>query len=58
MFENYYRRIRFTKENSYYSVKHEKKKDLLSLATTKNYLMLVMLKNNINHSSKTKIKMR
>ena len=35
MFENYYRRIRFTKENSYYSVKHEKKKDLLSLATKK-----------------------
>ena len=26
--ENYYRRIRFTKENSYQSVKHEKKKNI------------------------------
>ena len=31
--ENYYRRIRFTKENSYYSMKCQKKKDLLSFST-------------------------
>ena len=30
---NYYRRIRFPKENSYYSMKHQKKKDLLLLPT-------------------------
>ena len=33
IFENYYRRIRFPKENSYYSMKHQKKKDLLLLPT-------------------------
>ena len=26
IFESYYRRIGFTKENSYYSMKHQKKK--------------------------------
>ena len=25
IFENYYRQIRFSKENSYYSIKHQKK---------------------------------
>ena len=57
--ENYYRRIRFTEENSYYSMKHRKKKDLLLVVTKfieKEYLMLVMLKNNINYFSKTKAK--
>ena len=33
IFENYYRRIGFTKENSYYSVKYQQKKDLLLYAT-------------------------
>ena len=33
IFENYYKRIRFSKENNYYSVKRlKKKKDLLLLA--------------------------
>ena len=32
-FEYFYRRIGFTKENSYYSKKHQNKKDLLLLAT-------------------------
>ena len=31
-FENYYKRIGFSKENSYYSMKRLKKKDLLLLA--------------------------
>ena len=45
IFENYYRRIGFTNENIYYSMKHQKKKDLRLLATKfiKKYLMLVML---------------
>ena len=48
MFKNYYRRIGFTKENSYYSRKHQNKKYLLLLETEliKEYLMLVILKNN------------
>ena len=33
IFKNYYRRIGFTKENNYYSMKHWKKKDLLLLPT-------------------------
>ena len=32
IYENYYRRIGFPKENSYYSIKNQKKKDLLWLA--------------------------
>ena len=32
IFENYYKRIGFSKENSYYSIKHLLKKDLLLLA--------------------------
>ena len=31
--ENYYRRIRFPKENSYYSMKHKKETNLLLLLT-------------------------
>ena len=47
IFINYYRRIRFPKENSSYSMKQQKKRNLLLLKTklTKKYLMLVMLKN-------------
>ena len=33
IYENYYRQFRFLKEKSYYSMKHQKKKDLLLLAT-------------------------
>ena len=32
IFKNYYERIRFSKENSYYSMKRLKKQDLLFLA--------------------------
>ena len=51
LFENYYRQIGFSKKNSYHSMKHQSKKDLLFLATKlieKKYLMLVMLKNITN----------
>ena len=49
VFENYYRRIELTKENSYHSTKNLKKKDLILIATKliKNYLILIMLKNTI-----------
>ena len=33
IFENYYRRSGFSKENSYYSMKHQKKKDIRWFAT-------------------------
>ena len=33
IFENYYKRIGFSKENSYYSMKHQKKNDLQLFAT-------------------------
>ena len=33
IFKKYYRKIGFTKENSYYSMMHQKEKDLLFLAT-------------------------
>ena len=51
IFENYYKRIGFSKENSYYSIKHQKEKDLQFFATKlrKKYLILVMLKNIIKH---------
>ena len=44
---NYYRRIRFPKENSSYSMKQQKKRNLLLPKTKliKKYLMLLMLKN-------------
>ena len=50
--ENCYKQIEFTKENSYYSMKSQKKKkkDLLSFTTKlteKKYLILVKLKNTI-----------
>ena len=56
-FKKYYRRVGFTKENSCYSMKHQKWKDLLLLAIKLiKYPMLVMLKNTITHFWKTKIK--
>ena len=50
IFENYYRRIGFNIENSYYSMIYQKKKYLLLLGTklTKKDLILMMLKNTIN----------
>ena len=33
IFKSYYRQIEFTKENSFYSLKHQKKKDLILLPT-------------------------
>ena len=50
-FENYYKRIGFSKENSFYSMKRLKKKYLLLLANNliEKYLILAMLKNTINH---------
>ena len=39
IFENYYRRIGFAKENFCYSMKHQKKKDFLLLATKLNQKM-------------------
>ena len=51
--ENCYKQIEFSKENSYYSMKSQKKKkkkDLLSFTTKlteKKYLILVKLKNTI-----------
>ena len=51
IFGNYYKRIRFSKENSYYSLKHQKKKisHCLQLNQQKKYMILVMLKNTVNH---------
>ena len=43
--KNYYRCIGFLKPNSYYPMKHQKKKDSLLLATKLKEKMLVMLKN-------------
>ena len=51
-FENYYKRIGFSKENSYYLMKRLERKDLLSLA--KKYLIFLMLKNTMNHLQKRK----
>ena len=53
IFENYYEQIGFCKENSYHAMKLLKKKDLLLLANKliEKYLILVMLKNTINHLS-------
>ena len=51
IFENYYKRIGFSKEDSYHSLKRSNKKDLLLFA---NKLIekvpdLVMLNNIMNH---------
>ena len=53
IFEKYYKQIGFSNECSYYSMKYLKKKRLLLLAKKlkylKKYLILVILKNTINH---------
>ena len=52
IFENYYKRIGFSKENSYYSMKFLKKKRFIvarKKLNRKKYLIFVMLKNTINH---------
>ena len=54
-FEDYYKQIGFSKENSYYSMRRLKK-NLLLLATKliKKYLIVVMLKNTVNHLQERK----
>ena len=56
IFENYYQQIGFFKENSYYSMKHLKRKYLLFLASKliEKYLIPLMLKNIINHFQERK----
>ena len=50
IFENSYKQIGFSKEDSYYSMKHLKKKVLLlANKLMEKYLFLIMLKNIINH---------
>ena len=51
IFENYYKRIGFSKEGSYYSMKSFKRKNVLFLANKfiEKYLILAVLKNIINH---------
>ena len=52
VFENYYKRIGFSKENSYYSMKNQKEKKALqwlAFTLTEKTLILVMLKSTINH---------
>ena len=51
IFENCYKRIGCIKEINHYSMKRLKRKYLLLLASKlrKVYLILVMLKNTINH---------
>ena len=49
-YEKYYNRVGFPKENSYFSMKNQKKIDLLSYATKliEKDLILVIPKNTIN----------
>ena len=56
IFENYYKRIGFSKENSYYSMKLLKRKKSLLLTNKliEKYLISVMLKNTINHVQERK----
>ena len=53
IFENYYKRVGFSKESSCYSMKHLKKKKRFLVArkqiNIKKYLILAMLKNTMNH---------
>ena len=58
VYEKYYRWIIFLTENSYYSMKYQKKKYFLFFANKliKKYLILVMLKDTINHFWKIKAK--
>ena len=52
IFESYYKRIGFSKEISYYSMKRLKKKRFIvarKQINRKKYLILVNLKNNMNH---------
>ena len=52
IFENYYKQIGFSKEISYYLMKRLNKKRFIVVRYQINkekYLILVMLKNTINH---------
>ena len=53
LLENYDRQIGFLKEINYYSIKYQKKKDLLLFATIlmEEYLMLVMLKSYLKRKN-------
>lgn len=56
-FENYHKRIGFTKEDSYHSLKRKKKKDLVLFATNLTKEMLIKLEDSMNYfSKKTKLK--
>ena len=50
-FGKYHQQMGFTIENSYYSMEHQKKKDLQLLATklTEKCLTLVMIRSTTNH---------
>ena len=58
IFENCYTQIQCPNENSYYSLKNQKKKSLLLLPPKliKKYLILIMDKNTKDHFCKTKNK--
>ena len=51
IFEKYHQRIRFAKENSYYTMKHQKKKDLqlFAIKLTEKIPDPRNAKNTINH---------
>ena len=52
LFKSHYRQITFTKENSYFPMKHQRKKTNIMKTlqfATKKHLMLVMVKATINH---------
>ena len=51
IFQNYYERIGFAKERSFFSIKCLKKTFFVAFnqISRKKYLILVMLKNFINH---------
>ena len=52
IFENCYKRIGFSKENSFCSMKRLKKKEIIVACkqiNRKKYLILAMLNNTINH---------
>ena len=49
IYEKYYRRLGFPEENSFYSMKDQKKiLKLFATKLTEKYLILVILKNTIN----------
>ena len=51
IFGNYYKRIGFSRESGYYSLKHLKQRFIVACEqiNRKKYLIFPMLKNTINH---------